>query len=175
MANSSNPMRNIFLEKITFSIGIGSDENKFENASTVLERLTNHKAVRALAKSRKPEFGIKKGQTIGAFVTVRGKEAEELLRRALDAKDFVLKKSNIARNSVNFGVDEYIYFTGMKYDPKVGMFGMNVNATFARKGMRVERRKRARSKVASSHKNVSREELLNYLVKNYNVKIEEEA
>ncbi|MGC8628841.1 MAG: 50S ribosomal protein L5 [Candidatus Micrarchaeia archaeon] len=169
-----NPMRQIFLDKLTLNIGIGPNEEKYENASAVLERLTGHKPTMAKAKERKPEFGIKKGQIIGAYVTLRKGEAVELFKKALDAKDFTLKKSSIAGNSVNFGVDEYIYFSGMKYDPKIGMFGLNVNASFARKGMRVENRRRKSAKAAAKHKRISEEELAQYISKEFGVKFQEE-
>ena len=174
--NKVNPMRNIYLEKVTLNIGIGSTEDKFEGAKAILQRLTEHVPTYAKAKTRKPEFGIKKGQVIGAFVTVRGKQADTFLRRALDAADNSLSINAIAGNSLNFGVEEYIYFSGIKYDPKIGMLGLNVNATFARKGMRVERRRRARSRVSNAHKRIDVNELKDYVSKNYGTKfVEEEA
>ncbi|MGC8547751.1 MAG: 50S ribosomal protein L5 [Candidatus Micrarchaeia archaeon] len=169
-----NPMQDIYLEKVTLNIGIGSSEEKYENAKEILRRLTNHTPTMARAKERKPEFGIKKGQIIGAYVTVRKQEAAELLKRALDAKDNTVKPSSISGNSLNFGIDEYIYFSNMKYDPKIGMFGLNVNASFARKGMRVKRRRRARGSVAKKHETISREELIDYISKRFNTKITEE-
>ena len=90
---------------------------------------------------RLPEFGIRKGQTIGAVVTLRKEEAAQFLKKALEANDNIIRPAGIAGNSVNFGVKEYIEFSGVKYDPKIGMLGLNINASFARKGQRVERRK----------------------------------
>ncbi|MGC8676258.1 MAG: 50S ribosomal protein L5 [Candidatus Micrarchaeia archaeon] len=173
-AASSNPMRGIFLEKLTLNTGIGNTEDKYEGAKEILSRVTGKTPTAATAKARKPEFGIQKHQIIGAFVTLRGKEAEAMLKRALDAVDNKLKKSAIAGNSLSFGIEEYIYLNGMKYDPKIGMLGMNVNATFARKGMRVERRRRAKGKVAKSHKRIAPEDLAAYVSKAYGAKFEEE-
>ncbi|MEM3212091.1 MAG: hypothetical protein QW091_01340 [Candidatus Micrarchaeaceae archaeon] len=173
---SDGSMRGIFLEKVTLSTGIGSNEDKYEGAKEILKRLSGGTPAPAKAKVRKPEFNIKKGQTIGAFVTLRGAKAEELLKRALDAKDNKLKKNSIAGNSLNFGVEEYIYFNGIKYDPKIGMLGLNINATFMRKGMRVERRRRLQSKARRSHKQISAEELAAYVENKYKIKfVEEEA
>ncbi|MEM3781572.1 MAG: 50S ribosomal protein L5 [Candidatus Micrarchaeaceae archaeon] len=167
-------MRSIFLEKVTLSTGIGGSEDKYEDAKEILKRISGSEPVPAKAKVRKPEFNIRKGQTIGAFVTLRGTKASDLLKRALDAKDNVIKRSSIAGNSLNFGVEEYIYFNGIKYDPKIGMLGLNVNATFARKGMRIERRRRLRSKAKKSHKQISADELADYVLRNYKVKFAEE-
>ncbi|MFP3279363.1 MAG: hypothetical protein RXP92_03585, partial [Candidatus Micrarchaeota archaeon] len=68
-------------------------------------------------------------------------------------------------NSVSFGIKEYIDFSGIKYDPKIGMFGMNVNAVFTRNGKRVSTRRRKRSKQGKEHATVKREEIIDYLTK----------
>ncbi|MGC9037209.1 MAG: 50S ribosomal protein L5 [Candidatus Micrarchaeia archaeon] len=170
----ANPMQSIRLEKVTLNIGIGASEDKYDGAKEILQRLTGHVPAPAKSKSRRPEFGIKKGQIIGAFVTVRHAEARKIFEKALDAVDFTLSRNAISNNSVNFGVNEYIYFSGMKYDPKIGMLGLNVNATFARPGMRVERKKIKRGKVPRRHKMISNEELEEYLAKEFKVKFKGE-
>lgn len=167
----TNPMREIYLEKVVLNMGIGSEENTFQNARMLLERITSHKPVATKAKKRAPEFKIRKGQIIGAMVTLRRKEAYEMLKKALQAVDLTIKESCIAKNSLSFGVSEYIYFSGIKYDPKIGMFGVNVNASFARKGRRVERRKRKASVSGASHSEIPREEIANYIEKNFNAKL----
>jgi len=169
-----NPMMQIVLDKVTLNIGIGASEDRYENASAILQRLTNHKPTMAKAKARKPEFGIKKDQVIGAYVTLRKKDAEEMLKEAFDAVDNKIKRSAIAGNSINFGVNEYIYFSGIKYDPKIGMLGLNINATFTRKGKRVEERRRKRGKMSNRHKTIKPEELEKYISQKYGVKIIEE-
>ncbi len=167
-------MQNIRLEKVTLNIGIGASEDKYEGAKEILQRLTGHVPTPAKSKARRPEFGIKKGQIIGAFVTLRHDEAKKIFEKALDAVDYSLSKEAVSNNTVSFGIKEYIYFSGMKYDPKIGMLGLNVNATFARPGMRVERRKIKRSSVPKRHKMISNEELSRYLEKEFNVKFKGE-
>lgn len=166
-----NPMREIYLEKVVANMGIGATEDKQENAKQLLKKLTGRDAAHTKARKRLPAFGIKKGQVIGAVVTLRNGEADEFLRRALDAVDGVVRESSIANNSVNFGIKEYIYFSGVKYDPKIGMLGLNVNALFARKGSRVERRKAKTGPVGKRHKAVSREEIAAILEKEYKAKV----
>ncbi len=85
----------------------------------------------------------------------------------------MLDPRSVANNSINFGIKEYIYFTGIKYDPKIGMLGMNVNASFARKGARVERRKIKTGAAGRKHKTLGKEELTAYLEKNFKVKVAE--
>lgn len=154
-------------------MGIGASEEKLDNAKTLLKRLTGKEVAYTKARRRLPEFSIRKDQRIGAVVTLRGKPAKEFLARALDANSNAIVYSSIARNSVNFGVKEYIYFSGVKYDPKLGMLGLNVNASFARKGLRVERRKRKTSKIPARHREITREEIAKYLEKGFGAKVVE--
>ncbi len=169
----SNPMQQIFIDKVVLNIGIGSNENLYQNAKMLLEKLTSHQPVQTLSKRRVPELKIRRGQVIGAMVTLRNEEAYEMLRRAIEANDDMLKNSSISNNSLSFGVKEYIYFSGVKYDPKIGMLGLNVNASFTRKGRRIETRKRKQSKSGLKHKRIPDAEIAKYLESKYNAKIVE--
>ena len=170
----TNPMRdNIYLEKVVINIGLGANEEKLDNAKMLMKKLTGREAAHTKARKRFPAFGIKQGQIIGSVVTLRGQAAEDFLKRALEANDDLLEPRSIANNSVNFGIKEYIYFTGIKYDPKIGMLGMNVNATFTRKGARIERRKIKTSVAGKKHKTLGKDELKSYLEKNFKVRVAE--
>ncbi|MGB9732776.1 MAG: 50S ribosomal protein L5 [Candidatus Micrarchaeia archaeon] len=165
-----NPNKEIMLEKVVINIGIGQNEQLFDNAKALLKRLTGHDASPAKAKTRDPSLKIRKGQVIGAYVTLRKGDAASMLARAIDAAGKI-KESSIQDNSVSFGIREYIDFSGIKYDPKIGMFGMNVNAVFTRKGKRVEERKRKRSKMGKRHATVKKEEIIEYLKNKFNANI----
>ncbi len=169
----ANPMQEIKLDKLTINIGIGNNEDKLENAKALLKKLTGREAAYTRAKKRFPEFGIRKGQIIGTLVTLRNKQAQEFLKNALEAANNTLGSNAVANNSVNFGIKEYIEFSGVKYDPKIGMLGLNVNASFARKGVRVETRKRRSSKVGVKHRSITKEELREFLKKNFGARVGE--
>jgi len=166
-------MQEILLGKVTANIGIGATEEKLDNAKALLKKLTGRNAAFTIAKKRFPEFGIKKGQIIGTVVTLRDEDAATFLKSAFDANNNTIVPGSIANSSVNFGIKEYIYFSGIKYDPKIGMLGLNVNASFYRKGARVEKRKRKRGKEGKKHKLISNDEIKSYLEKNFGVKIAE--
>ena len=170
---AENPMQQVFLEKVVINIGIGQNDNLVENAKALIKKLTNHNAGTAVSKRRDPELKLRKGQAIGAVSTLRKQEAFDLLKRALDANNNVLGKNAIANNSVNFGVKEYIYFTGVKYDPKIGILGMNINAAFRRKGARTGLRKRKSGTPGKKHSRITREEILKYLESNFKVTVQE--
>jgi len=167
-----NPMQKAVIDKLVISIGTSSDEKKQANAKQLLATMTGRKPTDALAKRRIPTFNISKNTKIGTFVTIRGTDGFELIKRLLEAVNNKIKESSITNNTVNFGVREYIDIRGVKYDPKIGMLGMNVNIVFNRKGARVEERRRARSRVARYHKRVAREEIAEYLKKEFNVEVE---
>lgn len=175
MSMAENPMQGIYLDKVVVNIGIGDNENLFQNAKLLLEKLTGHKPIAARSRTRQPELRLRRGQIIGAFVTLRNEDAKGMLKRALDANDSIISERGIAGNSFSFGVKEYIYFPGVKYDPKIGMLGLNVNASFRRKGKRVETRKRRRSKVAVAHREIQGATILDYLKQNFKVSTGEKA
>lgn len=169
---SSNIMRDIKINKVVINMGTGSDDQKQASAVSLLERLTGSKPAASISRHRLPEFKIAKGQKIGAFVSLRGAKAEDTLRRLFGAVDNKLSKKQVVDNAVNFGIKEYIDISGIKYDPKLGMLGMNVNVAFSRPGMRVRERKRARSNTAKRHSLVAREEIISFLQKNFKVSVE---
>ena len=169
----SNPMQDIRLSKLVINVGIGSSEEKIDGARALLKKLTGREAAHTRAKKRFPEFGIKKGQIIGAVVTLRNARAAEFLKSALEAIDNTVQPDSLANNSLNFGIKEYIEFSGVKYDPKIGMLGLNVNAAFSRRGVRVEMRKRKSSTVGVRHRRITREDLQKYLEKSFGVRVAE--
>jgi large subunit ribosomal protein L5 len=165
-----NPMRDIFIEKVVVNIGTGNDAQKQKSAKKLLELITGKKPIDEISKKRIPSFKISKGAEIGAYVTVRG-NSEKLIKMLFDAVDNKLKESSVINNSVNFGIREYIDLGGIKYDPKIGMLGMNVNIAFKRKGMHVERRKRKAGIVHKRHKIIEASEIKEYLKNNFDVNV----
>jgi large subunit ribosomal protein L5 len=146
-------MREIRIEKVTVSMGVGEAGEKLENAKTLLNRLTGKKAIETTARLRNPVFKIKKGDTIGAKITLRKKVAEEFLKKAIDAVDGKLKSNSFDREgNFSFGIKEYIDFPGAKYDPKIGILGFDVCTTLRRKGGRVSLRRRRMAKVGRKHR-----------------------
>jgi large subunit ribosomal protein L5 len=168
----ANAMQSVRLEKLTLNVGAGAPGERLENAKVLLERISGRKAVMTQAKDRNPTFKIRKGDNIGTKVTLRGAAAEEVLKRALDVRDFTLLESSFDRfGNVAFGVKEYIDFPGMKYDPKIGMMGFDVCVTLAKAGKRVSIRKISQRRIPGKQR-VSREEAKGFMASVYKVKIE---
>merc|ERR1712146_746254 len=92
-------------------------------------------------------FGIKRFEKIAANVTIRGDDAEKLLERGLRVKEMELRKKNFSdTGNFGFGIQEHIDL-GIKYDPYTGIFGMDFYIILSRAGVRVSKRKHARSQV----------------------------
>jgi len=169
-----NAMREIRVEKVTLNIGTGEAGQKLENAKTLLNRLTGRTPVTTLAKVRNPTWRIKKGDPIGAKVTVRGKEGEELLRKALEAVDKKIKKYSFdGHGNVSFGIHEYIDFPGAKYDPKIGVLGFDVCVTLGRRGKRVIRRRRMMARKLGAKQRISRDEAIAFMSERFGVELTE--
>ena len=82
---NENPMREIKIEKVLLSAsGKGDDLAK---AKKLLEILSSKKAQVIKSSKRIPDFGVSPGMEVGTRVTLRGEEAEALLRRLLGATD----------------------------------------------------------------------------------------
>jgi large subunit ribosomal protein L5 len=174
MAVEDNKMREILLEKVVINIGIGYNDNMLPNAKALLKKITGKEAMATYSKRRDPSLRLRKGQAIGAMVTLRKDDAVNALKRMLDAKGNVVRMNSISENTLSFGIKEYIDIAGIKYDPKIGMMGMHVNSSFARRGKRVSSRKRFSSSIGKKHSIITKEELADYLKKNYDAKISEE-
>lgn len=133
-------MREIRIEKVTLNMGCGDNKDKIEKAAKLLEMLTERKPVITNSK-RRSTFGVPKGKPIGVMLTLRGKKAEDFLRKAFYAVDNKLKSSQFD-NEGNFslGVKEYIDIQGVKYSHQVGMMGLDVAVALDRPGFSIKKK-----------------------------------
>ncbi len=166
-----NPMRAIRVGKVVLNIGLGKSGDAIERGKKVLEQVSGHKPSPRRAKKSVRDFGIHKGEPIGVMVTVRGSETKELIEKLLTAREKKLEESCFdPRGSVSFGVKEHIEIPGIRYDPAIGILGMNVSVLLERAGYRVSRRGRRTSRVGKNHF-VSKADALGYFRNNFGVTI----
>jgi large subunit ribosomal protein L5 len=165
-----NPMRNIRIAKLTLNIGCGEGGDKLDKAKKLLESLAEKKKVVITKTHDRTSFGAAKGRPIGCKVTLRGKAAEEFLKRSLNSVDFKIpKRAFDKQGSFSFGVKEHIDMPGVRYDPEIGIFGMDVCVTLERPGFRVKR-KRIPAKIGKKHL-INPEDSMEWLNQNYKVEI----
>ena len=166
-----NPMLKPRIAKVTVNIGVGGSGDRLQKAAKVLEMLTGQKPVPRKARRTIKEFGIHRGENIAVMVTLRGRKAIEFLNKAFDAVGRRIKASSFDKfGNFSFGIKEHISIPGVKYDPEIGIFGMDVCVTIERPGFRVMRRRRARSRVPLRHR-VSKEEAIEFISKEFGVTI----
>lgn len=166
-----NSMKRPFLEKIVLNIGVGMGGDELDKAVTVLKTITNKEPVKTLSKSNVKEFNLRMGRPIGTKVTVRGQEAEKLLKRLLIVNNNkILKKSFDNFGNFGFGITEHIVIPGIEYDNAIGIWGLDCVGRVVRPGMRVKFKRKGRAQIPPHHY-VSREETQYFLKQKFGVDI----
>ena len=160
---ASGKTRIIRVEKVVVNMGAGDGGEKLIKAEKVLNMLTNRTPVRTISRTTNKDLAIREGMPIGCKVTLRGAEAEDFIKRA-----FWVKENRVAGYSFDkegnftFGISDYTDFEGMRYDPEIGIFGMDISVTLTRMGKRIALRKRQARKLPKKQR-ISREEGINFV------------
>jgi len=167
----SNPMKAPRIEKVIVHMGVGESGEHLVNAEGIMKEITGQTVVRTYAKKTLPAFGIKKNEPIGCKVTLRGVGAEEFLKTALSIVDKKLSASQFDKNgNVAFGIEEHTDFPGMRYDPNIGVFGMDVNVVVNRPGYRISKRRISERRVPSAHR-ITKEDTISFFKENFFVEV----
>jgi large subunit ribosomal protein L5 len=159
------------IEKVVVNVSLGKSGEPLERAAKILAELTRQNPCRINAKKTIREFGIRKGEPTACFVTLRNQRSEEFLRRALQAIENKIPKHSFDKNgNFSFGIKEHIEFPGTKYDPDLGIIGMDISVSLDKPGYRVKRRHRARSKVGYKHL-LKRESAIRFIQDTFGVEV----
>lgn len=162
-------MKQISLEKVVINIGVGKSGEPLERAKNGLEELTSRKPTQCGAKNNVRDFGIHKGEPIGAKVTLRNTQALEFAKRIIQAKNNQLRKSSFDNyGNISVGISEQIDIPGAKYNPDIGIFGMNVCISLSRPGYRILNKSNPK-KLGKNHR-ISKDEAIEFF-KNLGVEI----
>jgi large subunit ribosomal protein L5 len=159
------------IEKVTINIGVGEAGERLKKAETVLQNITKHKPVQTLSKTTNKDWAIRKQMPIGCKVTLRGKEAQEFLKDALSTRQNKMSDYSFdEQGNLAFGIPDHTIFKSQKYDPSIGIFGMDICITMQKPGYRVKHRRIAPRKIPSRHK-VKREETMKFFSEKFNVEV----
>jgi large subunit ribosomal protein L5 len=165
-----NPMQRLSIHKVVVHMGVGESGEKLSKAEDVMKKITGQLPVKTVAKNL-PAFGIRKGAPIGCKVTLRGKKADTFVQTAFAIVQRKLSPSQFDdQGNFSFGIEEHTDFPGMSYDPKIGIFGMDINIALERKGARIGRRTIERRKIPS-HQKVSPQEAITFVTERYQMEV----
>ncbi|MBR9681378.1 MAG: 50S ribosomal protein L5 [Candidatus Altiarchaeota archaeon] len=171
----TNVMLEPAIQKLTLNIGVGEGGEKLEKAVTLLKKITESGILKTRTMKRIPAFGVRPKLLVGAKVTVRGKKAEEILEKMLTAVGKQLKASKFdSRGNFSFGISDYGDIPGLRYDPHLGMFGMDVCVSMGRKGYRVNTRRTKAAKVGNRHL-LTKEASIKFITQKFGIKVEEKV
>jgi large subunit ribosomal protein L5 len=167
---ASSQMKNIAISKVVINIGVGRSGEPVEKAKRALNVLTGQRPKVCGAKNTVRDFGIHKGEPIGAMVTLRRDKAVEFIKRVIAAKGNIIKASSFDDfGNLSIGIHEHIDIPGTRYDPEIGIFGMDVCMALSRPGYRISRR-RNKSSIGKNHR-IKREDAIGFLKQSFGVEI----
>lgn len=165
-------MKTIMIEKVTLNVGAGESGAALDKGVLLLNMITGEKPVKTASRKRIPTWKIRPGLPIGCKVTLRRKKAVEMLKVLLKAvKNNLSSKQFDAEGNFSFGIREYLDIPGVDYNPEVGIIGLEVAVTLQRPGFRIKRRSIKRKRIPAGHR-ITREEAMEFVKKQFNVKIE---
>ncbi len=171
---NTNKMREIRIEKLTLNIGVGKNTETLEKAMKLLQNITGCKPVKTTAKKRIPNWGLRPGLPIGCKVTIRKAQAKEIIGRLLQAKDNRLSPSQFdERGNVSLGIHEYIDIPGVKYDPEIGVIGLEAAITLERPGYRIKKRKIQKKPISPRHQ-ITKNEAIDFIKKEFDTQVGDE-
>jgi len=164
-------MRDIGIGKVVVNITVGASGEPLDRAMTILENLTGQKPVVRRAKQTIRAWGVRRNEPIACLVTLRREKAEELLRKTFPAVgNRISPRSFDMQGNFGYGIREHIDIPGQRYDPNLGIIGMDIMATVERPGYRVGRKRRAKGRVSQSHR-ITREESIEFIKQSFGVEV----
>lgn len=161
------------IAKITVNIGVGEAGEKLNKAETVLRKLTGQKPIQTLSKTTNKDWAIRKKMPIGCKVTLRRNTAEKFFIEALKTRDNKIADYSFDdQGNFSFGIPDHTLFEGQKYDPNIGIFGMDISVTMEKLGYRIKHRRIDKRKIPQKHQ-INREDTINFITKTFNVEVVE--
>ena len=168
---TGNPMAEPRLAKVVVNMGVGEGAERLQKAEGVLRALTGAQPSRTYAKKSVRDWGVREGQAIGCKVTLRGEPAAEFLKRALWVRQNRIAEWTIdSQGNCSFGINDHTDFEGQRYDPSIGVFGLDISVVLEKSGERVKRRRIRKAHIPRRHR-VSRPEALAFLKDRFKVEV----
>jgi large subunit ribosomal protein L5 len=149
---TKHPMLKPRIDKVVVNLNVGKSGDPLEKANKVLAEISDQTPVKRKAKKTIRDFGIREGESIAVVVTLRKQKAIDFLKKVLPvAENKVSKRAFDDRGNFAFGLKEHIEIPGVKYDPEIGIFGMDVCVTVNRPGQRIKIRRKQNKSIGPKH------------------------
>jgi len=168
---TESQMRKISIAKVVLNMGVGKSGEPIEQAKLALLQITGQKPSPRHAKATQRDWGVHKGEPIGVAVTLRRKPSLELIKRLFAAKGNQIKGSSFDEfGNLSFGIKEHIDIPGVKYDPNVGILGLDVSISLQRPGFNIRFRSKHKASVGKRHI-ISSQEAKEFLTKEFGIEV----
>ncbi|HII36722.1 MAG TPA: 50S ribosomal protein L5 [Nitrosopumilaceae archaeon] len=166
-----NTMKKISIAKVVLNMGVGKSGEPIEQAKLALEQIAGQKPNSRNAKATQRDWGVHKGEPIGVAVTLRRQPAIELIKRLFTAKGNQMKGSSFDDfGNLSFGIKEHIDIPGVKYDPQIGILGLNVSISLERPGFNIRFRSKHKASVGNNHR-ITSEDAKAFLTKEFGIEV----
>jgi len=140
------------IEKVVVNLNIGKSGEPLERAVRVLDEISGQTPYKAKAKKSIRDWGVRQGEPIACVVTLRKEKGLTFLKKVLPVIDNkISKRSFDETGNFAFGLKEHIDIPGVKYDPEIGIFGMDVCVSVNRPGQRVKIRRKQTNRIGKKH------------------------
>ena len=70
----------------------------------------------------------------------------------------------------SFGIKEHIDIPGVKYDPKIGILGLEVSASLARPGFSIKLRSKHKARIGKNHR-ITKDDSIKFYTEKFGVQI----
>ncbi len=145
-------MKKITVAKVVLNMGVGKSGDPIERARRALQQISGQQPNTRAARATQRDWGVHKGEPIGVAVTIRKQPAIELMKRLFAAKGNQIKGSSFDNfGNVSFGIKEHIDIPGVKYDPDIGIVGLNISISLTRPGFNIRVRSKHKASVGRGH------------------------
>ena len=168
---TQNVMKKINLEKVVLNMGVGKSGDAIDIARKALDQISGKKSNPRNAKKPQRDWGVRKNEPIGVAVTIRNQDAKDLLKKLLEAKDNqISERAFDNEGNFSFGIKEHIDIPGVKYDPKIGILGLEVSASLARPGFNIKLRSKHKARVGKNHR-ITKDDAIKFYTEKFGVQI----
>ena len=159
------------IAKITVNIGVGEAGEKLKKSEKVLQSITGQKPIETLSRTTSKDWALRKRMPIGCKVTLRKDIAEKFLIQALKTRDNKIADYSFDdQGHFSFGIPDHTLFEGQKYDPDIGIFGMDISITMEKPGYRIKTRRIDQRKIPKNHQ-VNRKQTMEYIKQKFKVEV----